>query len=201
MALAKCSLWWPSHVCSSVGPGMVRSCGGPRMCSRVVNLACVRVWWPWHGVLVCCGALVWWTCHVFSCGGPGMVFLCGSHSGPTGGSQGPFGGQSGAIRGHSGAFRGYLAAVRGHSGVRGHVVSRQGPLGGQSGNRGYAPDTHTMYVYLIAHSLQPIPHTRCPMSPYHILDAHCLIPDTLIPLCPMTHTRYWFLFHTPSHMT
>ena len=42
------------------------------MCSRVVNLACVRVWWPWHGVLVCCGALVWWTCHVFLCGGPRM---------------------------------------------------------------------------------------------------------------------------------
>jgi len=83
------------------------------MCSRVVNLACVRVWWPWHGVLVCCGALVWWTCHVFSCGGPGMVFLSGSHSGPTGGSQGPFGG----IRGHSGAFRGYLGAVRGQSGA------------------------------------------------------------------------------------
>ena len=178
MALAKCSLWWPSHVCSSVGPGMVRSCGGPRMCSRVVNLACVRVWWPWHGVLVCCGALVWWTCHVFSCGGPGMVFSCGSHSGVFGGRHG---------------------AIRGHSGVRGHVVSRQGPLGGQSGNRGYAPDTHTMY--LIAHSLQPIPHTRCPMSPYHILDTHCLIPDTLIPLCPMAHTRYRFLFHTPSHMT
>ena len=153
---------------------VVRSCGGPVMCSRVVDLA-------------------WCSCVV------AIRVRQGAVRGHSGGSQGPFGGQSGAIRGHLGAFRGYLGAVMGHSGVRGHVVSRQGPLGGQSGNRGYAPDTHTMY--LIAHILQPIPHTRCPMSPYHILDTHCLIPDTLIPLCPMAHTRYRFLFHTPSHMT
>ena len=142
---------------------VVRSCGGPVMCSRVVDLA-------WCSCLVAIRV-----------------------------RQGAVRGHSGAFRGIQGVFGGSQGAVRGHSGVRGHVVSRQGPLGGQSGNRGYAPDTHTMY--LIAHSLQPIPHTRCPMSPYHILDTHCLIPDTLIPLCPMAHTRYWFLFHTPSHMT
>jgi hypothetical protein len=151
MALAKCSLWWPSHVCSSVGPGMVRSCGGPRMCSRVVNLACVRVWWPWHGVLVCCGALVWWTCHVFSCGGPGMVFLSGSHSGPTGGSQGPFGGQSGAIRGHSGAFRGIQGVFGGSQGpFRG-----QGPCGEPSGaTRGAIGQSGlcTRHSYHVPHS-------------------------------------------------
>ena len=146
------------------------------MCSCVVALAwCSCVLWCARVVDLSC-VLVWRPSHVFACGGPGMVFSCGSHSGVFGGRHG---------------------AIRGHSGVRGHVVSRQGPLelGGQSGNRGYAPDTHTMYVYLIAHSLQPIPHTRCPMSPYHILDAHCLIPDTLTPLCPIAHTRYWFLFH------
>ena len=150
MALAKCSLWWPSHVCSSVGPGMVRSCGGPRMCSRVVNLACVRVWWPWHGVLVCCGALVWWTCHVlwrpshvFARGGPGMVLPCGSH-------PGVFGGRSGAIRGHSG--------------VRGHVVSSQGPLGGQSG-------LCTRHSYHVPHSPYPTAYTPYPMP-------HVTIPHT-----------------------